>query len=681
MKKVILKLFILMNMLMMSMVVMPTSAFAADGVPYLDAAGVEQIAPTAIEITSATNTLTSGWYVVNANVTKAETITVTGDVHLILMDNFTLEVEGSDKNAGIHVAESNKLTIYAQSTDEATMGKIVSESGYIVYNGYWSSYGAGIGGNEDENGGHITINGGHITAKGYDSSAGIGGGYKGGAGTIIINGGIVKSSSLERGIAIPHGAGIGSGQYGADGGSITINGGNVYASATYGAGIGGGYEAVVDNITINGGIVTAKSRQGAGIGGGYGDDGGNITINGGTITAISAGWMPNSNLFSYGSGAGIGSGASSNSRQTNAGNIIITGGVVNAKANYGGAGIGGGAWSSYLELLRYKGGNGGNIKISGGTITATGTFGGAGIGGGVGGNGAEVTISGGTVSAESIEGEDYVPVGDFTWGAYSAKDIGGGYDASSDGSLTISGTSAVFLRKDLSALVTTSTHGHQVFSAATEVTEYTVPTSWDSEFGAWLPLALSTVEFDSAGGSEVPSITQEQGTIITPPADPTREGYTFDGWDPVLPETMPVEGLVLKAKWKANETEPGEEEPTDPKEEEPTDPGEGNPGDSGEEATDPKEEPGIVIPSNPEEEKPTQPGNGEVVKPDENETIEPDTNKPTDSGEVEAEDDKTSDKLPDTGDENVYSLAGFILLLIAVGLNILLKWDEVKKEQ
>lgn len=187
--------------------------------------------------------------------------------------------------------------------------------------------------------------------------------------------------------------------------------------------------------------------------------------------------------------------------------------------------------------------------------------------------------------------------------------------------------------------------------------------------GAWLPLALSTIEFDSAGGSEVPSITQEQGTIITPPADPTREGYTFDGWDPALPETMPIEGLVLRAKWKANETEPGEEEPTDPGEGNPTDPG-------GNGETDP----GTITPPNPGEEKPTQPGDGEVVKPGETEVIEPGTNTPSEPGDVESEDDKKFDALPETGYDNIYSLAGFVLLLLAAGLNILLKWDQAMKD-
>ena len=67
-----------------------------------------------------------------------------------------------------------------------------------------------------------------------------------------------------------------------------------------------------------------------------------------------------------------------------------------------------------------------------------------------------------------------------------------------------------------------------------------------------------TITFDTAGGSEVAPITQDYGTAITAPADPTREGYTFIGWDKEIPTTMPAENITLKAKWKDNEKPTGE---------------------------------------------------------------------------------------------------------------------------
>ena len=67
-----------------------------------------------------------------------------------------------------------------------------------------------------------------------------------------------------------------------------------------------------------------------------------------------------------------------------------------------------------------------------------------------------------------------------------------------------------------------------------------------------------TITFDTAGGSEIAPITQDYGTPITAPADPTREGCTFTGWDTEIPTTMPAENITLKARWKDIEKPTGE---------------------------------------------------------------------------------------------------------------------------
>ena len=67
-----------------------------------------------------------------------------------------------------------------------------------------------------------------------------------------------------------------------------------------------------------------------------------------------------------------------------------------------------------------------------------------------------------------------------------------------------------------------------------------------------------TITFDTAGGSEIAPITQDYGTQIASPADPTREGYAFMGWDREIPTTMPAENITLKAKWKDIEKPTGE---------------------------------------------------------------------------------------------------------------------------
>ena len=64
-----------------------------------------------------------------------------------------------------------------------------------------------------------------------------------------------------------------------------------------------------------------------------------------------------------------------------------------------------------------------------------------------------------------------------------------------------------------------------------------------------------TITFDSNGGSEVASVTQDYNTVITRPSDPTKDGYDFAGWSPALPNTMPAEDMTLKAVWGPKEVE------------------------------------------------------------------------------------------------------------------------------
>ena len=92
---------------------------------------------------------------------------------------------------------------------------------------------------------------------------------------------------------------------------------------------------------------------------------------------------------------------------------------------------------------------------------------------------------------------------------------------------------------------------------------------WDKEIPETMPAENITVKaqweinrytitFDTAGGSEIAPITQDYGTAITAPADPTRKGYTFKGWDKEIPKTMPAENITITARWRDTEKPTGE---------------------------------------------------------------------------------------------------------------------------
>lgn len=65
-----------------------------------------------------------------------------------------------------------------------------------------------------------------------------------------------------------------------------------------------------------------------------------------------------------------------------------------------------------------------------------------------------------------------------------------------------------------------------------------------------------TISFNSNGGTSVDDITQNYATSISAPANPAKNGYSFDGWysDSTLKNgymftTIPAENITLYAKW------------------------------------------------------------------------------------------------------------------------------------
>ena len=115
----------------------------------------------------------------------------------------------------------------------------------------------------------------------------------------------------------------------------------------------------------------------------------------------------------------------------------------------------------------------------------------------------------------------------------------------------------------------TQDYGSAVATPADPTREGYTFIGWDRELPTTMPaenmtvtaqweINQYTITFDTTGGSEIAPITQDYDTAITTPADPTREGYTFIGWDREIPTTMPAENITITAKWKDIEKPTGE---------------------------------------------------------------------------------------------------------------------------
>ena len=403
---------------------MEARPISTDPITYLDKDGNQQVCTAYTVLTSETKAsildyadkwydLPAGWYVVEGDVTITPRLDTHGAVNLILTNGSHLTAEW-----GIDVKVGDTFTVYAQSTDEGTMGRLTAclpadfNLDRMVDYSVWPDSGmAGIGssarwreGNDGirESEGTIVINGGNIRAKGQDNASAIGGTRaeeiefrstdrgevynRRQGGSITINGGVVRTEPF----ALPEGnplavisVGIGTCQMGY-GGSVTINDGTVIAEAANDAittGDGG-------TITINGGDVTARGGvnnfgenshrvlSGNGIGPLLN---GSITINGGTVKATAEGH-----------GFGIGG---SRFEIIGTATVTINGGTIDATANHNNAAIGdrgkGKSGVTITDGVIHAAGKGsaagigsmGDIRITGGELTVSAEGSGAAIGG------------------------------------------------------------------------------------------------------------------------------------------------------------------------------------------------------------------------------------------------------------------------------------------------------------
>ena len=90
---------------------------------------------------------------------------------------------------------------------------------------------------------------------------------------------------------------------------------------------------------------------------------------------------------------------------------------------------------------------------------------------------------------------------------------------------------------------------------------YNGESEWDFEAPVTTGLILTakwqvnqyTITFKPENGGQDIVIKQDYGTAITAPANPTKTGYTFAGWDREIPTAMPAENMTITARWQVNQ--------------------------------------------------------------------------------------------------------------------------------
>ena len=75
---------------------------------------------------------------------------------------------------------------------------------------------------------------------------------------------------------------------------------------------------------------------------------------------------------------------------------------------------------------------------------------------------------------------------------------------------------------------------------------------YDTNYTAQWQVNTYILAFDANGGTPVDTIVQNYDTALVPPADPSRTGYTFLGWEPALPDSIPPYDITYTAQWQVN---------------------------------------------------------------------------------------------------------------------------------
>lgn len=215
------KVFVVRAAMTLLLLLLTSATARAESVKYIDADGQEKTQDGVTIINNNTSTTfgttnATTWYVMTGEINYTSTVSLIGDVHIILADGADIKIDGADG-----ITTNGNLTIYGQSRGTGSLT--------IDADGDGSTSGHGIfvkNGEISINGGILTITADRYGITTYDNN-------------ITINGGIITVTA--------------TGENGIDAtGNITINGGNVTANGEH-------YGIIAEgSVTLNGGIVTAN---------------------------------------------------------------------------------------------------------------------------------------------------------------------------------------------------------------------------------------------------------------------------------------------------------------------------------------------------------------------------------------------------------------------------------------
>ena len=509
------------------------------------------------------NGLGSGVYTLAEDVTISGTLRVTGEATVDLNGYVLRYAEAADPDSIFRVTSGSTLTLTDSRPEAEHEDKTLPAGGLITGGrGYRHDNGAGQayiyygGGVYVETGASFMLAGGTIYACGVQSGANqaFGGGIYAEGGSVTMSGGAIRNCAV-------------SGDYGASGGAIYAKAGSVTMSGGVISGCsamsGGGISASGCTVRITGGrIENCKATN----------NGGGLSVSGHTNGPVS---VLDTVISGCEAKRGGGVALISFAELELGENARITGCTASEKDDDEAGAIEYGA-AIYMDLnnpliVNYPGcflyANGGRVE---GTVY-------------VGTNkiGTKNNYLDSVKATNAIDHTDGKPTTVFTGDVYCEGDIRGGIF---HGSVTVldprddmADVSKYNYWKFCSNLsggsfykpVRTECHvsGGTFYGGLTleknaklsgkpmnTGSELTDKTNIPNPNGK--PVTV-TYAYGALGGIYAKQIVQAGETAKTP-AEPTREGYTFIGWDKAIPATMPAENITITARWKDIEKPTGE---------------------------------------------------------------------------------------------------------------------------